>query len=138
MTDTTTALPALAPDINPETKPFWDATLEGRLLIKKCTACGDHYWYPRTICPLCGSFDTEWVEAAGTGTIYTFSVQRKGAGPWAAAGPYVLAYIQLDEGPRVLTNIVNAEPESLHIGDPVKVTFQPTETEAALFRFEPA
>ena len=64
------------PPANPETRPFWDAAAQGKLLIKRCTACGEAHYYPRTICPFCFSDKTEWVEASGKGTIYTFSVMR--------------------------------------------------------------
>ena len=66
-----------APPINPETQPFWDATAQGKLLIKKCTACGDVHFYPRTHCPFCFSDKTEWAEASGNGTVYTYSVMRR-------------------------------------------------------------
>jgi uncharacterized OB-fold protein len=131
-------LPAPAPVIDPETKPFWDATLEGRLLIKRCNSCAENYWYPRTICPCCGSFDTAWVESCGRGTIYTFAITRKGVGAYANAGPFVLAYVQLEEGPRVMTNIVDCDVDALRIGDLVEVVFHDTGGGAALYRFRPA
>src|SRR5215472_6430412 len=65
------------PPVNPETKPFWDAAAQGRLLIKRCTACDEPHWYPRAICPFCGSERTEWMEASGHGTIYSYSVFRR-------------------------------------------------------------
>jgi uncharacterized protein len=65
------------PPVNPETKPFWDAAAQGRLLIKRCTTCNEPHWYPRAICPFCGSERTEWMEASGHGTIYSYSVFRR-------------------------------------------------------------
>ena len=132
-----TTFPAPVPDISPETKPFWDATLEERLLIKACNTCAAHYWYPRTICPVCGSLDTRWQEATGEGTIYASTVVRRDVGEFAAATPFVLAYVELDEGPRMIANVVDCDVESVRIGDRVRAIFHPTEGEAALVRFTP-
>jgi uncharacterized protein len=131
-------LPAPHPAVNPETRPFWDATARGQLLLRRCRSCTTVNWYPRTLCPACGSFDTEWIEASGRGTIYTFAVTRRGAGAYRDATPYVLAYVELAEGPRVMTNIVDCDIDALQIGDPVEVTFHDTGQGAALPRFRPA
>ena len=130
-------LPAPAPDISHETKPFWDATLEGKLLIRACNACATFYWYPRTVCPICGSLDTRWHETAGTGTIYSFTVVRRDVGEFAAATPFVLAFVELDEGPRMIANVVECDVENTQIGDRVRAVFQRTEADAALVRFTP-
>jgi len=135
---TSGTLPTSIPDINPETKPFWDATLEGRFLIKSCNGCGENFWYPRTICPFCAAFDTRWTEVSGRGEVYSFSIVRKGFGDFAESTPYALAYVQLEEGPRVMTNIVNCDVDLLAIGDPVQLVFEPAEGDARLYRFEPA
>jgi uncharacterized OB-fold protein len=135
---TTPALPAPAPAVNPETKVYWDATLEGKLMLRKCNACGTVNWYPRSLCPACGSFDTGWIQAAGHGTIYSFAITRRGQGAYASAAPYVLAYVELDEGPRMMTNIVDCDPDALRIGDSVEVVFHDTGAGAALPRFRPA
>src|SRR5262249_56785232 len=89
------------PPVNPETKPFWDAAAQGRFLIKRCTACDEPHWYPRALCPFCGSERTEWMEASGHGTIYAYSVFRR------AQIPYAIAYVTLAEGPTMMTNIVD-------------------------------
>ena len=136
MTDS--GLPAPAPHVNPETKPYWDATAEGRLLLRQCRACEAVIWSPRSLCPECGSLDTEWIEASGRGTIFTFSVNRRGAGAYRGASPYVLAYVELEEGPRMMTNIVDCDVDTLTIGDPVRVVFHDTGEGNALPRFRPA
>ncbi len=128
-------LPAPAPVVNPETKPFWDATTEGRLLLKRCTDCGAVIWYPRAICPECWSADTEWFPASGRGTVYSYTVNHKGEGPYRDAGPYVLAYVELDEGPRVMTNVITDDLGAVEIGSAVEVVFSRTDGEAALPRF---
>jgi uncharacterized protein len=130
-------LPARAPVTSPENQAFWDATAEGRLLLKRCDRCEGVIWYPRDLCPDCGSLETSWFEASGRGTIYSWTVTRRG-GPFSALGPYVLAYVQLEEGPRVMTNIVDADPDALAIDQPVTVVFHDTGEGSALPRFRPA
>ena len=107
-----------APPANPETQAYWAAAKEGRFLLKECRACGEAHYYPRAICPFCSSADTEWIEASGRGVIYTFSVMKR------ADGPYVLAYVQTDEGPRLMTNIVDCRPEDIWIDQAVSVVFK--------------
>jgi uncharacterized OB-fold protein len=131
-------LPAPAPPVNPETRQFWDATAQGRLLLRRCLDCGSAIWYPRAICPDCSSLDTEWFQATGRGVIYSYTVNHRGAGAYAAAAPYVLAYVQLDEGPRIMTNITGADHAALTVGLPVEVTFDDTGEGSALPRFRPA
>ena len=111
-----------APEVNPESKPFWDAATEGRLLIKRCTACGEAHYYPRTICPFCGSPDTVWEASAGLGEIYTLSTLRRGPN-----APLTLAYVTLDEGPMMITNIIDCDPDRLAIGQRVQVCFAASE-----------
>ena len=121
-----------APVTNPETKPFWDAAAQGKLMIKRCTACGEPHYFPRSICPFCFSDRTVWEESSGEATIYSYSHMRK-----SASGPYVIAYVTLKEGPSLQTNIVDCEPDKLKIGQKVKVVWKPTEG-APLPFFTPA
>jgi uncharacterized OB-fold protein len=129
-------LPAPAPDVAAELTQFWAATSEGRLLIPRCTACGKSFWYPRPICPLCHSTAIDWEEASGRAIVYTFSIVRRGLGVYADA-PYVLAYVDLAEGPRIMTNIVDCDVESVAIGQPVQLVFHRTSEGTALPRFRP-
>jgi uncharacterized OB-fold protein len=122
-----------APIVDSFTAPFWQAASEGVLLIRRCRTCGEAHWYPRPFCPHCGSGDTDWVPAGGGGTVYSFTVTRK-AGPV----PYVLAYVTLDEGVTLLTNLVDAEIESLHIGQRVRVLFRQAEGGGSVPVFTPA
>jgi len=130
-------LPVPAPDTNPETEAFWKATGEGRLLLPVCDACSTVIWYPRTLCPACRSQSVSWTEASGEGTIYSFTIVHRSMGPWREAAPYVIAYVELAEGPRVMTNIVGCEPEAVFVGQPVRVVFCDTGEGSALYRFEP-
>jgi hypothetical protein len=111
-----------APSVNPENKAFFEAASQGKLLIKKCLACGEFHHYPRAHCPYCFSDRTEWRAAKGTGTVYTCSVLRRGV-----PEPYCIAYVTLEEGVSMLTNIVDCDLDAVKIGMKVKVTFKPTE-----------
>jgi uncharacterized OB-fold protein len=104
----------------PETMPFWQAAEANQFLVKGCNNCNKAHWYPRVVCPFCGSDQTNWTEASGQGTIYSFSLIER------ADPPYVLAWVTLDEGPVITTNIVDCELASVKIGDKVKVKFRPT------------
>jgi uncharacterized OB-fold protein len=110
-----------APEANPETRPFWEAAAAGRLLIGKCPACGKPHYYPRAICPFCGSAPTEWVAAAGRGIVYSYSVMRR------LPVPYALAYVTLDEGVTMMTNIVDCDLDAIRIGQRVRLVFKPSE-----------
>lgn len=116
----------------PETAAYWKAADEGRLLLKRCSACGEAHHYPRDICPFCLSDATAWTEAAGTGTVYTFSTMGVGE------AAYTLAYVTLDEGPTMMSNLVGAAPEAWRIGQRVKVRFVPSDGGPAVPMFEPA
>lgn len=110
-----------APTVDAETKPYWDGAAEGKLMVKRCGDCGKHHHYPRASCPFCFSERTEWHQASGSGTIYSYSVMRR------AEVPYVIAYVTLAEGPTMMTNIVDCDPDAVRIGQSVKVTFRPTD-----------
>ncbi|HYK68636.1 MAG TPA: Zn-ribbon domain-containing OB-fold protein [Streptosporangiaceae bacterium] len=131
------SLPAPAPAVNPETREFWDATAQDRLLLRRCRDCGAVIWYPRAICPECASLNTEWFPAAGRGRIYSYTVNHRGEGAYTGLPPFVLAYVELDEGPRLMTNIVGADNAELAVGLPVEVVFHDTGDGAALPRFQP-
>jgi uncharacterized OB-fold protein len=130
-------LPAPAPVVNPETAPFWAATAEGRLLLPRCDDCGVIIWYPRATCPRCWSGAVSWFEATGRGEIYSYTTVGRGQGAYRDAGPFVLAYVELEEGPRIMTNIVGADTATLAIGLPVEVEFHDTGEGTALPRFRP-
>lgn len=104
----------------PENRPFWAAAEEGRLLGRRCQACGQHHWYPRLVCPFCSSANTEWVPLSGRGRIHAFSTLRR------ADPPYTVAYVELEEGPCMLTNLVDMAEADMHIGQAVKVVFRRT------------
>ena len=121
-----------APAVAPETAAYWEAAGKGKLLIKKCIWCGELHHYPRSLCPFCFSDKTEWLEASGRGTIYSYSVMRR------APVPYAIAYVTLAEGPRMVTNIVDCDLDKLKVEMPVKVVFKPTEGGPPLPMWTPA
>jgi uncharacterized OB-fold protein len=130
-------LPTRPPRRNHETAPFWDACAAGRLSIPRCDECAELIWYPRRFCPFCGSRSVTYTDVSGQGTVYTFTIMRRGGGPFREKAPYVLAYVRLDEGPVVMTNIVGVDPESVEIGQAVQVVFEPAGDGDAVPRFTP-
>ena len=127
------------PTVEDESRPYWEAAREGRLLIKRCNACGRAHHYPRPFCPSCWSEDVEWQEATGRGTVYTYSIVfRNDLAPFSEWGPYVPAVVELEEGPRLMTNIVDCDPESLAVGLPVRVAFRELTEEWSAPVFRPA
>jgi uncharacterized OB-fold protein len=132
-------LPAPAPVVAPEARPYWEAAAEGRLLLQRCGGCDAVVWYPRGFCPACGGRRLEWFEASGRGIVYSYSVIERGAlGEYRGREPYVIAYVELEEGPRVLTNVVDCDPAGVRVGDAVSAVFHDTGEGSALVRFRPA
>tara|TARA_R110002167_G_scaffold59894_5_gene169655 strand:- start:1439 stop:1831 length:393 start_codon:yes stop_codon:yes gene_type:complete len=121
-----------APSTNVENERYYQAAAEGKLLIGKCKACNEVHHYPRAICPACMSTDVDWVPVSGKGTVYSFSVMRR------APVPYAIAYIRLDEGVTVITNIVDCELDEIAVGQAMQLTFGETEDGHKLPLFTPA
>lgn len=130
-------LPAPPPVVGPETEVFWAATAEGRLLLPRCDACSEVFWYPRGICPRCGSLAVSWITSPGRGSVYSWTLNRRGEGAYAEVGPYVLAYVELDEGVCLMTNVVEVDPAQLEVGARVVVSFADTGEGVSLVRFRP-
>lgn len=129
--------PRPVPDVTPDSERFWAAATDERLLLSECRDCGLVYHYPRPVCPDCFG-DAEWLEASGEGEVYTFAVGRSLSGWPDKALPAIVGYVELDEGPRVMTNIL-ADPDEVEIGSRVSVDFVPTEREdVAIPVFRPA
>lgn len=121
-----------APSLNPEIKAFYDAAAQGTLMLKRCTACSQPHYYPRAICPFCMSDRTEWITTSGRGTIYSYSVMRR------VPVPYAIAYVTLEEGVTMLTNIVDCDLDAIRIGHRVKVVFKATEGGPPVPMFTPS
>jgi uncharacterized OB-fold protein len=94
------------PTIDNESRPFWDALKERKFLLRHCNLCGHDHYYPRPFCPACWSDDMSWKDASGRGRLYTYSIVHvNDLPPFNERVPYVAAIVELDEGPRVMTNI---------------------------------
>jgi uncharacterized OB-fold protein len=118
--------------MNPGDQEYFDAAAAGKLMLKKCGGCGEFHHYPRALCPFCFSDKVQSVEAKGTGEIYSYSVSRR-AGPVV----YCIAYVKLDEGVTLMTNIVDCDLDTVKVGQKVKVTFKNTEGGVAMPVFKP-
>lgn len=131
--------PLPKPVANADSHPYWSAARERRLVIRKCKDCGELHFMPRNLCPACWSDQLEWIDAAGTGRVHSFTVIRRASDPaFASLVPYVVALIELDEGPRMMANILGDGALSVRIGDPVRVTFEDRGEGALLPQFERA
>lgn len=114
----------LQPITDARSREFFDAAAEGRLLIQRCRTCRTPQFYPRAHCTTCFSADIEWVEASGRGTLHTFSVVHKTPNPeFAADTPYVLAIVDLDEGVRMTSRVVDVPLDEVCCEMPVRVVF---------------
>ena len=107
------------------TQVWWDAAAEHRLLVVRCRSCGVAHYYPRPFCPRCGSDDVAWEEASGDATLYTWSVvHHNDMPPFRDKVPYVAAVVDLAEGPRMMTEVVGAGADRLHVGMALRVDFE--------------
>jgi len=126
------------PNPDHETQQYWDAARDGRLLIKRCAACGKAHFYPRPFCPHCWSNDVSWEEASGRATLYTYSiVRRNDLPPFNERVPYVAAVVDLEEGPRMMTNVEGCDEDDLEIGMPLVVDFRVETDEVTVPVFRP-
>ncbi|HUC36880.1 MAG TPA: Zn-ribbon domain-containing OB-fold protein [Acidimicrobiales bacterium] len=129
--------PRPAPVPDPDSERYWAAAKEGRLLVQRCEICGARQLYPRDRCLVCRG-PVEWMEASGRGTVHSFTVIRQNhSRPFRDQIPYVVALVDLEEGPRVMTNVVGCEPEEVHIDMPVRATFETVSETAGIALFRP-
>ncbi|MEU5049615.1 Zn-ribbon domain-containing OB-fold protein [Streptomyces sp. NPDC021096] len=115
------------PEVDDFTRPYWDAATQGRLLIRRCRAggCGKAHHYPREFCPRCWSEDVVWEEASGRATLYTWSVVHvNDLPPFGARVPYVAAVVDLEEGPRMMTEVIDCLGSELRIGMRLRVAYR--------------
>ncbi|HXF51883.1 MAG TPA: Zn-ribbon domain-containing OB-fold protein [Dehalococcoidia bacterium] len=123
----------------PETQPFWDACKRHELQLPYCLRCQAFFFYPRRFCPRCFSWEIEWRRCSGRGTLYTYAIQYRPMAP-GFEPPYVTALVQLEEGPRLMTNLVDVEPDPKRIrcDMPVEVVFRDVTDQITLPLFRPA
>ncbi|MDX6284878.1 MAG: uncharacterized protein QOG53_363 [Frankiales bacterium] len=128
--------PRPAPRLEPESETYWAAAKDGRLVVQRCESCGHHQFYPRAHCLQCRG-PVAWVEVSGRGTVYSYTVIRQNfSRSFKHLIPYVVALVDLAEGPRLMTNVVGCDPRDVRIGAPVQVRFEPVSDEVALPLFE--
>lgn len=119
------------------TAPYWAAARRGQLVIQRCAHCQRHQFYPRGFCMHCMGETLDWVQASGLGRIYTFTVNRRGANAFMAGRtPYAVAIVELEEGVRLMANIVDSRLEDIAIGKPVKVVFEAASDDVTLPQFQ--
>ena len=131
------------PAVTPEAKPFWDAAAQNKLTIQRGQDCKAWVWTPRPSCNECGSERVEWTPMSGQGEVYSFTVIRQVVGRAASKAfepdiPYVVAWVDLEEGPRLITNIVQCPAESVKLGMKVSVVFEQATPQIWLPKFKPA
>lgn len=120
------------------TKAFWDAAKQHELLIQQCNKCGIHIFYPRAFCPECLSSELEWVASSGEGMVYSYTIiYHSPIREFENLVPYILAIIELKEGVRIMSNIVNCELGDIHVGMAVKVVFEDVSKDISLPKFIP-
>ncbi len=126
------------PRPTPETEVYWEGCRKHELLLQRCTQCSEFQFYPRIICTNCTSEDLEWVKGSGRGRVLTFAIVRRAVSEaYAADVPYVVALIRLDEGPTMMSNVVQCDPETVKIGSPVQVIFEDWSEEISVPQFRP-
>lgn len=126
------------PDIHPETAGFWKAAKKHKLVFQKCMSCGQKIYFPRLMCYDCFSSELEWIPSTGSGTVYSYTIiHQQTIEGFAAEEHYVYAIIELNEGVRMISNIINIEPTEVRIGMRVRVTFEEANNEISIPRFEP-
>jgi uncharacterized OB-fold protein len=125
---------------SPETEFFWEKVRQHELWIQRCKDCGHNYFYPRPLCPKCLSRNVEWFKASGRGTLYSYMINHRPAPGFEEEAPYAIAVVQLEEGPRMMTNIVGIEntPEKLVLDMPLEVTFEDVLPEVTIPKWKPA
>ena len=133
-----TAYKKPVPRVDEETRGYWEACRRHELVLQRCGACNTLRYYPRAVCPECLSDEVRWERMSGRGTVYTFTVTYQNQAPgFRDELPYVLAYVTLDEGPQMLTNVVGCKPDEVEIGMAVEVTFEDVNEDIAIPRFKP-
>lgn len=128
------------PQPSPETQHFWDGCKEGKLMLQRCKDTGKAYFPPRPFSPYTGTRDVEVFQASGKATLFSYVINHRPAKGFEDEAPYAIAVVQLDEGPRMMTNIVDCAqtPEALQLDMPLEVTFEKINDDIALPKFRPA
>ena len=127
--------------ITPEAQPYWDGLKENKLMLPKCDDCGKPFFYPRVLCPNCHSRNISWIQASGRGKLYSFQIAHRSLNrAFKVELPCIMAMIELEEGPRVMSNLINIEPDPsvVKCDMPVEVVFEKQNDDITLALFQPA
>jgi uncharacterized OB-fold protein len=127
--------------MTPEAKPYWDGLKSRTLMLPRCGDCGHTFFYPRVLCPVCHSRAISWVQASGRGKLHAFGIAHQTFNKaYKVPPPYVLAMIELEEGPRMLSNLINVKPDprTIKCDMPVEVVFHTLTDDVTLPLFQPA
>ena len=127
------------PKFDPVTLPFWESLKREDIQVQRCDDCTNHVFYPRALCPHCSSRKLNWTAVSGRGRIYSFTIVQKGPGAFHSDPPYVVALVELDEGCRMMSNIVEieADPDKVKIGMPVEIVYDHVTDDVTLPKFRP-
>ena len=126
------------PDVTPLDAPFWDALRRHELVVQRCDECGQRRFVPSERCHRCASPSATWTPVSGGATVYTYSVVHRAPTPaYQADAPYAIAYVELVEGPRMPTRLVEVDTDAVEIGMPVEVVFEDVDDGLTLYRFRP-
>jgi uncharacterized OB-fold protein len=124
--------PRPLPEPDPDTAFFWEGTAQRKLLILRCQKCGRYVHYPKPMCPACGSIDLKPEEVSGRGTVYTYTVTHQAVPGYEPPFAVVIVELEEQEGLRLVSNLVDVEPDDVRIGMPVEVTFLPVDEDVVL------
>ena len=127
----------VVPKPTPETQHYWDGAREGELRLQNCDACDNTYFPPRPFCPECGSREVSVIKASGRGKLHSYIINHLPS-PGFNDGPFAIAVVELEEGPRLTTNIVNCGVDEVLVDMPVKATYDDVTADITLLKFEPA
>ncbi len=129
----------LLPRIDEMSRPYWEGAKRHELLLQKCQECGHYRYPPGETCPSCLSDKLEWVKVSGRGSVYTWTVFHQAYHPaYKDDIPYAVVVVELEEGPRMITNLMNCRIEDIKMGMPVEVVFDDVTEEVSLPKFRPA
>jgi uncharacterized OB-fold protein len=127
------------PPANPVSAPYWEAARRHEFVLQYCPGCQRYVFFPRPTCPYCRTAPLQWRAVSGRGTVHTFTIARRPTHPaFAGQEPYVIAVVELEEGPRLTTNLIDVAPNEVRIGMAVQVAFRDVTAEVTLPVFAPA
>ena len=131
-------VPRPVPEVTPALAPYFAAAREGRLVVQRCAGCGALRFPPRELCSSCLSTDVRWEPVSGRGEIFSYNVMHQIYHPaFAAAVPYAVVVVKLEEGPKLTSNLVDCPLDAIRVGMPVEVVFEPISPEVTLPKFRP-